>query len=404
MKHKKLFSTFFLKDKNASLNCEKAIQAFCYFKNTKLNLLTGDRSVSSIMELKAELSNKKVNIQYERANVIHLFYELGYEFNKLKHLLEEISEETPLAILIEYDAVSVNELPKSISMNFPKLRELNNFSYHTYSEQFDYVYKNLLLGNCYQVNLTHRYRYSMHELPIFKGFSEKLWAMKPNDSAQFAHSTYSEVLGRYYLSNTPECLFEIKEDGQSFCIETRPIKGTVKLDDFENEEAAWDYLSNDPKNESELNMITDLMRNDLTRINMNPSRVISKKLKLKVPGILHQYSVIASKLNSDTSLLDIVSKLFPGGSITGAPKISVMKIIKNIENSNRGFYCGSTILLYKDHRSASINIRSSEFNDKNSSLIYGSGGGVTLKSKNCLEFEETEIKKESFLSFLRGTK
>ena len=148
-------------------------------------------------------------------------------------------------------------------------------------------------------------------------------------------------------------------------------------------------------------MITDLMRNDLTKITLNPARVVSRSLPLIVPGVVHQYSRIRAQVDEKTTLKRILKCLFPGGSISGAPKSRVLDLITKIESGPRGFYCGSTILLHQGKLSASINIRSAEVNHSTSEVSYGSGGGITLRSKAEEEFDEIYAKLNSFVLLTR---
>ena len=163
---------------------------------------------------------------------------------------------------------------------------------------------------------------------------------------------------------------------------------------------AWEELVHSSKNEAELFMITDLMRNDLTKLSGSISKVIAKKKALNVPGLVHQFSVVESKLKEQTNLNDIVESIFPGGSITGAPKKNVMRLIYEIEKYDRGFYCGSTILLHKGKCTASINIRSAEVDFIQDEIKYGAGGGVTLLSQAREEYDEALAKLKSFLLLL----
>ena len=388
-----LFSAFYLSGKEESLVCSEAIEAYCYYPNKKKCLLSGEVSPSSFENIQNELSRLSLNQNYNDPIVLHLFYELGFYFNETKSSLEE---DYPLAIMIKYKKASLeSKSDEKVKLEIKTERKVDKIKYHS---RFNKVMNHLLDGNCYQVNLTDRFLYNFKTEGMLSKLYQNLW--KQNGVGEFAHCTYSQVLQRYFLSNTPECLFEIQNEK----IITKPIKGTVNLKDFGNEEEAWSFLDSDKKNESELNMITDLMRNDLTRISLNPAKVLTKKAKLKVPKILHQHSIVEAKLDKKTNLLDVVSKLFPGGSITGAPKKRVMDIIESLEDLPRGFYCGSTILLYKDIKKASINIRSCDFDLNSSVALYGSGGGITLNSEVSAEYEELNLKNESFLSFLRSTK
>ena len=147
-------------------------------------------------------------------------------------------------------------------------------------------------------------------------------------------------------------------------------------------------------------MITDLMKNDLYRISKNPVEVIKKKVPLLVPGLIHQYSRLRSPLSASISLLELMSIIFPGGSVVGAPKKRTMEILHEIENSPRGFYCGSTLILHGSLRRASLNIRTAEINLISRLFTYGAGGGITLLSDVHDEYQETLNKRDSFIQLL----
>jgi anthranilate/para-aminobenzoate synthase component I len=179
-----------------------------------------------------------------------------------------------------------------------------------------------------------------------------------------------------------------------------PIKGTIPLEHIADFKETWKKLISDKKNESELFMIIDLLRNDLARIEFPRAKVVKKKLPLIVPGLLHQYAKIEVELTEAVTIKIILEKMFPGGSITGAPKKSAIKILHQLENRERKFYCGSTLICFKDMKAASINIRSAEINFKNKNLTYQSGGGITLKSTAQEEYKEMIAKRESFIRAL----
>ena len=102
------------------------------------------------------------------------------------------------------------------------------------------------------------------------------------------------------------------------------------------------------------------------------------------------------------NLWRVIEKIFPGGSITGAPKLRAMRLIHKLEKRPRGFYCGSTIILFKNMKSASINIRSSEidFSPNKRTLLYQAGGGITLLSSVDEEYKEMTYKHDSFMRTL----
>ena len=148
-------------------------------------------------------------------------------------------------------------------------------------------------------------------------------------------------------------------------------------------------------------MITDLLKNDLNRLDTPSAEVRKLRAPLLVPGLLHQYSLISLKLKNEISVSTTMRALFPGGSITGAPKKRVMGIIADVERYNRGIYCGSTLLCIGNNKVANINIRTASINIEERIWRYGAGGGITLLSRPVDEFKEMEDKVSSFLKLLK---
>jgi len=179
-----------------------------------------------------------------------------------------------------------------------------------------------------------------------------------------------------------------------------PIKGTLRT---EGGDVAflWKKMLADQKEEGELVMITDLLKNDLNRLDIPSAQVRRLRAPLLVPGLLHQYSLISLRLKNEVTLAATMKALFPGGSITGAPKKRVMEIIEKVERYNRSIYCGSTLLCIDDRKCASINIRTASINIEDRIWRYGAGGGITLLSTCLGEFREMEDKVSSFLKLLK---
>jgi para-aminobenzoate synthetase component 1 len=397
---KKLFRSF--------LKCSHPRSAYLYYFNFKINLLTGQKKAYKNQELRTLLSHLTLDMEPENPLVIHLFYELSYlihGFEKFIHSYE------PLALIIDYQDFSIHreldeifkieKLEKDLAVARPVLKSYPRFK--DYKGNFKKIYEELLSGNCYQVNLTYPFYFSFDASIRAESYLYHLWSDQSQIGA-YAHATLIPQLGKMYLSNSPECLFQIKGKNP-YQVFSFPIKGTMSCDDGEFKKKKRE-LSLSQKNESELLMIADLIRHDLTKFSGEPSRVIQKKAFLKVPGLIHQFSKIKTTTHENKSVQDLLLGLFPGGSITGAPKKRVLSIIKQIEKSPRGFYCGSTILFHSSLLAASINIRSTEWNivstessgEPQGELIYHAGGGITLDSKPLEEFEEMYQKLESFLS------
>ncbi|MGZ3787044.1 MAG: chorismate-binding protein [Bacteriovorax sp.] len=387
MKDLSLFSI--IPYKGDLLKLENPVRARAYYRSCVIDLISGEKSDFNFGDWIFELQEKKISTVEENSRVIHLFYELGHLIENEPHLL---NEETLLAIDCEFSSF------KKISARPGKKIRLRPVFFpdrDVYRAAFYKGYDELLKGNCYQFNLTYPFVYSLDETYAPMDFISSLWRNERLRGA-FGSATYVPHFKKLFLSNSPECLFQIKNKTLS----TMPIKGTMKLDDSKNWKSLWKVLARDKKSQAELFMISDLLRNDLSRIEKPNARIVRKKYPKLVPGLLHQYSQIDVTLGEDVSLWRIIEKIFPGGSITGAPKRRAMKLIHQLEKRERGFYCGSSIILFKKMKSASINIRSSVIDFEEATLLYQAGGGITLLSDVEEEYREMTYKHDSFLNTL----
>ncbi|MCR9206072.1 MAG: chorismate-binding protein [Halobacteriovoraceae bacterium] len=351
------------------------------------DLVSGEQLCLKGSELLEELLNIPLeDFQKDKRIVFHAFYELGHQWMGTSSLLPD----TILGYWIEFTeemnfSFSKIAKPKSIKWSIP--------SYEEYKIAFDTGVEHLFKGDCYQFNITFPIQGEWDEFDLeafasqFLGNAEK--------RGEYASLT---VLGDKALySNSPECLGNIEKRGEDLFLKSRPIKGTVSTEK-QSVESAWKELKNSQKDESELYMITDLLRNDMNRIGSQWVEVLSKKSRLVVNNLVHSFSELELKLETKAHLKDVIKPLFPGGSITGVPKKRVMEILKKIEIEDRGFYCGSTLLFGKGDFKTSINIRSGVINFTEKKISYHSGGGITVKSKAELEYQEFLDK---FFSFVR---
>lgn len=364
--------------------------ATLYKLRTKVDLISGKEEPFDGQQLLNKWDDQELS---DSKKVFHLFYELGY-------LVEGIESKTfpklnpTLAIEIHYS--KSEEVKSPGKMKTTPLHEYYRELYGVYQASFNSGYDALMSGDCYQFNLTYPFRYESDDILELDHLASFLFSDTERTGA-YAHLTYLPSLERIYLSNSPECLFQGKMKEDHLKLWTMPIKGTINCTDDEVEEK-WEELKKSIKDQAELYMITDLLRNDMTRIEQTPSKVVKKKLPLKVPGLLHQYSLIEVNLSKTITLKKILQGLFPGGSITGAPKKRVMSILDVLENEPRGFYCGSTVILDEDIIGASINIRSGEYDLTSKMLKIHAGGGITLESDCDHEYLEMQAKRNSFLS------
>lgn len=367
-------------------------EARIIYKSKTLNLLTNQFESSGLEEFLKRLDSLKIEYR-ESALVIELFYELGFSFIEREALL---SEEAPLAIICVFD--KAQEWQKQLPKNKVELQKLEDIDFETYVDSYQKGVEHLKRGDCYQFNLTFKSNYSYSSTDSEEIFN--CFATHPDKWGSFAHFLKFPQIKKCFLSNSPESLFEITENIDNLSITTTPIKGTHRVADYANADEAYLELTRSEKNQAELFMIIDLLRNDLYKIAQTKVEVLELKKRLDVPGIVHQMGVLKTSLPKTTSLLSIFKALFPGGSITGAPKIRVMEILKQIESEERGFYCGSTFVSYKNHHRASINIRSAIIHEDLKKLEIGAGGGVTLLSSSQQEFEERMVKIMSFLALI----
>lgn len=390
-----LYTIFYLPKQRGFIRCFDPISAFIQYKSFRINLLTGERLDTSAKEFLNDLDAIELLERQETPKVLHLFYEMGHISMGQDQLAKE---NIPLAISIEYRKNERISAPK-LSGKSLELKVLQYPEYKEYDRQFRKGRERLLAGDCYQFNLTVPFYFELEAQLSPIEILAKVWS-DPEKIGAYAHCTYIGSLNKLFLSNSPECLFQIKERPEP-AMYSMPIKGTVKVSKESERKAAWRKLSSCAKEQAELYMIADLVRNDLTRAQMNPAKIVAPKLGLNVPGIVHQYSLLEAPLSPGANLGQILRAMFPGGSITGAPKKRVAQILNEIESFERGFYCGSTVILHKSLRAASINIRSCEIDCTNGELKYCAGGGITLRSKSRKEFEEAYAKMQSFLQLLK---
>lgn len=356
-----------------------------------------------LIYLESEFKNS-VSSDVAHFQITHLPYDLTYKLQSIDTKLKARDDFSEKIINIKFKNL---EKIKFTDWQKWRTREINltldnNLKYSDYLNKFKKSRKNLLLGNCYQMNLTEQFNYHFDQGLSAIDFAVKLWSEKKN-IASFAHATWLSSSNQLLLSNSPECLFQIKSKYDSYKVITMPIKGTQKIDKSIKESIY--KLSQSKKDMAELNMISDLLRNDLSRISKPNAKIVKSRMPLIVPGLIHQFSIVESKISPETPLSKVILNLFPGGSITGAPKKSVIQRLLQIEKRKRGHYCGSTIIQYKKLKCCNINIRTAEVDLPSLVLRYSSGGGITLLSKAKDEYLEMMAKRDSFINiFLKSSR
>ncbi len=202
-------------------------------------------------------------------------------------------------------------------------------------------------------------------------------------------------IGKVKISSSSPERFVTTKDKR---VQTCPIKGTrPRAESLREDRANKNDLLSSEKDIAENTMIVDLMRNDLSRVCEAQSIDVTGLCKLEsFASVHHLVSTIQAKLRHDKGAIDLLRACFPGGSITGAPKIRAMEIIEEIEPKRRGAYCGSMGYIgFDDTMDTSILIRTMTYEDNHVSLQ--AGGGIVADSDPKAEYQETLDKAEMLL-------
>jgi para-aminobenzoate synthetase component 1 len=247
-------------------------------------------------------------------------------------------------------------------------------------------------GDVYQVNLSHRFS------APFAGTGWDLFS-RLNAVSPAPHAAFLKAMDSCLVSASPE-LF-LRWSGRQ--VQTRPIKGTRprSADAERDAQLAFELLTS-PKENAELVMITDLLRNDLGKVCEFGSVRVPELARLeRFPHVQHLVSTVEGRLRPGVSHLQALAACFPGGSITGAPKVRAMEIIDELEPVARGPYTGALGYLgFNQESQLSILIRSAVL--KNGVAFFNVGAGIVADSDPEAEYEETVAKAAGMISALRA--
>ncbi len=273
----------------------------------------------------------------------------------------------------------------------------SNFTPDEYADAVQAIQERIRAGDTYQTNLT---RTISVDLPDSLTPGQIFLRLRKKHPAPFA--AYLERPGSTVISASPERFFRIS-DGK---ISTSPIKGTRPRGETpEEDDLLRDQLLNSAKDRAENTMIVDLLRNDLGRVCEFGSVQVERLCDLEEhPSLFHLVSTINGRLRPNTTISDVIRALFPCGSITGAPKISTMRIIDEIERSARGLSMGA-IGIYMpaslglgEFIDTSVAIRTMTVRGRQAE--FNVGGGIVIDSDPQAEYQETVTKSLALLSAL----
>ncbi|WP_299247331.1 anthranilate synthase component I family protein [uncultured Lacinutrix sp.] len=256
--------------------------------------------------------------------------------------------------------------------------------------------------------LSHIHRGDIYEANFCQEFYAENTTINPletynklNTISNAPFATFLKVRRNYLLSASPERY--IKKEGTK--VISQPIKGTAKRDpDHIMDSILKNDLVSDEKERSENIMIVDLVRNDLSQTATKGSVKVEELCKIYSFDQVHQMiSTVVSEVKDTTSPIDIIKTTFPMGSMTGAPKISAMKIIEDLEETKRGLYSGSVGYISPNGDfDFNVVIRSILYNEANQYVSYSVGGAITAKSDPIMEYEECLVKAKAMRTVLEN--
>ncbi|WP_243398924.1 aminodeoxychorismate synthase component I [Hanstruepera neustonica] len=256
--------------------------------------------------------------------------------------------------------------------------------------------------------LAHIHRGDIYEANFCQEFYAETSKINPlttyqklNDISQPPFATFLKLQDKYLLSASPERY--LKKQGNK--IISQPIKGTARRSiDSNEDDNLREALSKNEKERSENIMIVDLVRNDLSKTATKGSVQVEELCKVYTFPQVHQMiSTISSEIEVDTHPVDVIKSTFPMGSMTGAPKVSAMKIIEELEETKRGLYSGA-VGYFAPNGDFDFNvvIRSILYNETNQYVSYSVGGAITAKSDPLSEYEECLVKAKAMREVLEN--
>lgn len=338
-----------------------------------------------------------------------LSYELGHCLNGVP-LPEKPAQRTPDYHLLAYESwLELREGVLTVHAHSPEfLAEFERFrggapplsrsaesmdfrltmTREAYVERYRRIQDYIRAGDIYQINLTHQLEghTALADRELFSFVAE---------ANSVEHLAYLEAPPFSIQSASPERFVRIERGS----IETQPIKGTRPRGERREQDLGnlAELLASE-KESAELDMITDLLRNDLGRVSKAGSvRVIEHRASRPGPAVWHTLSRITGTLRDEVHPFDALTSMLPGGSISGCPKRRALEIISELELSRRGVYTGIIVRIDPDYSiDSSIAIRT--LIKEGERVTLGVGGGIVYDSTEAAEFEETLSKAASFMN------
>ncbi len=282
-------------------------------------------------------------------------------------------------VLRRFDTIAGSDPAEDTSRPLRSRNPVSNFARPEYEDAVRKVIDYIAAGDAYQVNLSQRFEIAF-DGDAFSLFRD-LFHRNPAPFFAFIQAGDHQI-----VSTSPERF--LLQIGQR--VETRPIKGTrPRMSDLAEDAAMRRELSESAKDDAELSMIVDLLRNDIGKVCRAGSvRVAEHKRMEAYENVYHLVSIVEGELDREKDSVDLIKAAFPGGSITGCPKVRAMEIIDELETCRRHVYCGSIGYIgFHDVMDLSIAIRTAVVFGR--TVRYSVGGGIVFDSDPEAEYEET---------------
>ena len=298
------------------------------------------------------------------------------------------------AALLRIGLIGGESLKYLAGVDEPEVRSIvPRHNEEEYLELIHKAQKHIANGDVYQLCLTNEYEIDAKADPLATFIALREISPAP-------YSGYFKFGETVLVSSSPEQFIQAGVDG---IVSSKPIKGTRPRGETEAKDLAIiEELSLNQKERAENLMIVDLMRNDLSRVCEVDSVTVEKLFDVETYATVHQLvSTVKGKLPSGKRAGDVIAAAFPGGSMTGAPKIRAIEIIRELEAGPRGIYSGVAGYL-GDNGSADFGmvIRSLVF--EAGKITLGVGGGITIDSEPLAELAETKLKAKALLRALKA--
>jgi para-aminobenzoate synthetase component 1 len=388
----------------SNYDCVLAVDALTSIKTDSKNAFQDLHEYQSITKdwlfgyLSYDLKNDTENLSSNNFDGLH-FPDLFFFQPKKLFLLKDNQLE------IQYLNMCKDELESDfgeimqcsvISVNSSVVKIEQRISKESYLKKVSKMLAHINRGDIYEANFCMEFfaqNTTINPLVVY----QKLNAIsKPPFAVFFKNNS------NYLLSASPERYLK-KEDTK---IISQPIKGTAKrYKDLIQDDLSKEELEQNQKERSENIMIVDLVRNDLSRTATKASVTVEELCKIYSFQQVHQMiSTIVSNVAPTTSPVEIIKTTFPMGSMTGAPKISAMKIIENFEETKRGLYSGA-VGYFTPNNDFDFNvvIRSILYNSKNKYLSFSVGSAITAKSIAENEYDECLLKAKAMLESIQNS-